>query len=339
MLSLFRALADPSRLRIMLLLQRMELSVSEIALVLDQSQPRVSRHVRILNEAGLAERRKEGSWVFLRPSLYAFGSQTADALAQLLKSQDFAEDALIAQSHADANRLHDVRAQRETQAAEYFAAHARNWDAIRSLYVSEARVETALKSMLGPENLGHLLDIGTGTGRMVELLTPQITQATAVDNSPEMLRCARAKLQHLGPSRLNLVQGDFNALPLEAAAYDTVMLHQVLHYAQNPERVIAEAGRVTASEGCIAIVDFAPHDMEELRTRDAHARLGFSDSQIEKLLVDGGFSLEQSNELTGGKLTVKIWLGRRSRFKLTPHLKARKKLSKDTTPPSKKAAA
>jgi len=338
MLSIFRALADPSRLRIMLLLQQMELAVGEIALVLDQSQPRVSRHVRILDEAGLAERRKEGSWVFLRPSLESHGEGAEDALVRLLGSATSGNDDIALQARADVLRLQDVRAQREADAADYFTAHAENWDAIRSLYVAEAHVEAALTDMLDHENLGHLLDVGTGTGRMVELFAPQITQATAVDNSPEMLRLARAKLQHLDSGQVKLVQGDFNDLPLESGSYDTILLHQVLHYAQNPERVIGETGRVAASEGRIVIVDFAPHDMEELRTKDAHARLGFSDAQIEKLMAGGGFALDQSRELSGGELTVKIWTGVRSRFSLTPHGRsAAKPLS--NKPNSKKAAA
>ncbi len=338
MLSIFRALADPSRLRIMLLLQQMELAVGEIALVLGQSQPRVSRHVRILDEAGLAERRKEGSWVFLRPNLELHGAGAEDAMARLLSSAGAGHDEIALQAREDIARLQDVRAQREVQAAAYFAAHAGNWDAIRSLYVAEAHVEAALTDMLGSESLGHLLDVGTGTGRMVELFAPQIVKATAVDNSPEMLRLARAKLQHLEQGQVKLVQGDFNDLPLESASYDTILLHQVLHYAQNPERVIAETGRVAASEGRIVIVDFAPHDMEELRTKDAHARLGFSDHQIEKLLRGGGFALDQSRELSGGKLTVKIWIGTRSRFSLTPHGRSITQ-SHPNKPTSKKAAA
>ncbi len=338
MLTIFRALADQSRLRIMLLLQQMELAVGELALVLDQSQPRVSRHVRILDEAGLAERRKEGSWVFMRPSFAGHHSGTQDALARLLDSTRQGGDDIAAQSRADIARLQDVRAQREHQAAEYFSIHAENWDALRSLHVAEAHVETALTDILGSENLGHLLDVGTGTGRMVELFAPQITHATAVDNSPEMLRLARAKLQHLASGQVDLVQGDFNDLPLESGSYDTILLHQVLHYAQNPERVLAEAGRVTASEGRIVVVDFAPHDHEELRTRDAHARLGFSNEQIEQLFAGGGFALDHAHELSGGKLTVKIWTGTRSRFSLVPHRRhSARSLSQRTI--SKKAAA
>ena len=339
MLSLFRALADPSRLRIMLLLQQMELSVGEIALVLEQSQPRVSRHVRILDEAGLAERRKEGSWVFLRPSYDARYADITGALARLLRTDNFGDDDIALQSRDDVHRLQDVRAQRAAQAADYFRDHAREWDAIRSLHVAETRVEDALKSVMGSDTLGHLLDVGTGTGRMVELFAEQMTRATAIDNSPEMLRLARAKLQHLGPETVDLVQGDFNALPLESARYDTILLHQVLHYAQNPERVIAETGRVAASGGRIVIVDFAPHDHEELRIRDAHARLGFSDGQIGKLLMQGGFTLDDARELGGGKLTVKIWCGTRSRFTLTPHDKTRNGVVSNLPKSHKKAAA
>ena len=299
----------------------------------------MSRHVRILDEAGLAERRKEGSWVFLRPSPDARNADMTAALARLLRADNFGDDEIALQSREDVYRLQAVRAQRAAQAADYFRDHAREWDAIRSMYVAEARVEDTLRTVMGSDDLGQLLDVGTGTGRMVELFASQMTHATALDNSPEMLRLARAKLQHLGPGKVNLVQGDFNALPFDSARYDTILLHQVLHYAQNPERVIAEAGRVAAPGSRIVIVDFAPHEQEELRTRDAHARLGFSDSQIEKMLEQGGFALDDARELGGGTLTVKIWRGVRGRFPLTPHDRNRGKAVSDSLSSAKKAAA
>lgn len=307
--TLFRALADDSRLRIMLLLQVMELSVGELAQVLDQSQPRVSRHVRILSEAGLAERHKEGSWVFLRPALPRRDHEAARLLDAFLRRDDAVGESLAAQHATDRVQLDAIRSVRDQRAADFFAQHAGEWDAIRSLYLPEAEVEAALAALIGDRPLGRLLDIGTGTGRMIELFGPVADHSTAIDRSPEMLRLARAKLQHLQGGSVDLIQADFYALPLPDGAADTILLHQVLHYAQNPQAVLDEAGRVAAPGAHIAIVDFAAHALEELRERDAHARLGFSDEAMTTLLAHAGFDLAETLSLTGGTLTVKIWLG------------------------------
>ncbi|KPF75834.1 ArsR family transcriptional regulator [Blastomonas sp. AAP25] len=306
---LFKALADDSRLRIMLLLQLMELSVGELAAVLDQSQPRVSRHVRILAEAGLAERHKEGSWVFLRPALPRLNHKAASLLDAFLRHDDAVGPVLSAQHAADRAQLDAIRAIREQRAADFFAQHAGQWDAIRSLHLPEADVEAALADMIRDQPLGRLLDIGTGTGRMIELFANSAEHSTALDRSPEMLRLARAKLQHHATEQVDLVQADFYALPLIDQGFDTILLHQVLHYAQNPQGVIDEAGRVAAPGARIAIVDFAPHALEELRERDAHARLGFGDDQIATMLAGAGIDLIETRSLSGGALTVKIWLG------------------------------
>lgn len=314
--TLFKALADDTRLRIMLLLQVMELSVGELALILEQSQPRVSRHVRILVEAGLAERQKEGSWVFLRPALSSAAAsqrdyaEAAQLLNRFLCQTDIVGEPLASQSASDRSKLTEIRGQREERAAQYFAQHAANWDKMRALYIAEQEIEDALVALLPDNSIGRLLDIGTGTGRMVELLAPRASHSTAIDKSPEMLRFARSKLQHLPPERLELVQGDFNSLPLKGDGYDTIILHQVLHFAQNPGQVICEAARVASPGGQIIIVDFAPHLREELRESDAHARLGFADEQIGDFFNRAGFSFDDSVTLAGGTLTVKIWTGR-----------------------------
>jgi SAM-dependent methyltransferase len=307
-----RALADPTRLRIMRLLAAMELAVGELAQVLGQSQPRVSRHVRILCDAGLAERRKEGSWVFLRSAIGKGRAPPLGAAAAELLAVAESDDAqFAAQCSEDRRHLAAIRAAREASAAAYFARHAAEWDQLRGLHCPDAPVEAALNHALGAENLGALLDVGTGTGRIAQLLAPRASQVTALDNSPEMLRLARARLQDLAAEHLALVQGDFTALPFAEAAFDTVLFHQVLHYAQAPELVLAEAARVTRPGGTIAVVDFAAHDREELRSQHAHARLGFSDEQMLALLASAGFAAAPPIALPGTPLTVKIWTARR----------------------------
>lgn len=304
-LEIFRALADPTRLRIVALLRAMELSVGELAQVLGQSQPRVSRHVKILVDAGLAERRKEGSWVFL-----GFGNP--ERLRPLLNAIDgWSDEGEDHWTLADITRLAAVRADRQAAAEAYFAAHAEQWDAIRSLHVAESEVEAAMRRALDTEDIGRLVDIGTGTGRMLELFGGEAEDSIGIDRSPEMLRLARAKLAAAGLEQADIRQGNMYALALPSGGADTVILHQVLHYAQQPAAAIAEAARLLAPGGRLLIADFAAHQCEELRSQNAHARLGFSDEQIgewfSEARIDGGLF----EQLEGGELTVNLWLGRR----------------------------
>ena len=301
LLDIFRALGDPTRLRIFALLRRMELSVGELAQVLGQSQPRVSRHIRILADAGLTTRRREGSWVFLA---LAEDPRNEPLLAAIEHAAgDWVED--------DAARLAAVRSERTAAAERYFTAHAEQWDAIRSLHVSEQEVEAAMAELLDAQPVGRLVDLGTGTGRMLELFGARADRAMGVDRSPEMLRLARAKLAQIMPSA-ELRQGELTALPLNDGVADTVILHQVLHFVPQPAAALAEAARLLAPGGRMLIVDFASHEREELRTRDAHQRLGFSDAQIGGWLQAVGLRLSEVRELQGGQLTVKLWLGERA---------------------------
>ncbi|WOK35608.1 metalloregulator ArsR/SmtB family transcription factor [Sphingomonas sp. C3-2] len=305
-LEIFRALADPTRLRIFVLLRAMELSVGELAQVLGQSQPRVSRHVKILADAGLAARRKEGSWVFL-----GLGDETD--VAPILGALDIWQKGHVDHwQTADAARLAAVRADRAAAAERYFDQHAEQWDAIRSLYVAETEVEAAMRALLAGRRIGRLVDIGTGTGRMIALFGHEADSALGVDRSPQMLRLARAKLAEAGLGAAELRQGDMYELPLPDGSADTVILHQLLHFAQMPEAAIAEAARLLAEGGRLMIADFASHEREELRTDDAHARLGFADEQIRHWFAEAGLQTEAIEELKGGELTVKLWLGHRS---------------------------
>lgn len=309
--TIIKSLADPTRLRIMRLLAAMELAVGELAQVLEQSQPRVSRHVGILCDAGLAERRREGSWVFLHTPSVAEDNALLDAIIQLLATAEREDAGFARQCLEDRRQLAAIRAAREETAQAYFTRHAGEWDELRQLHSSDAQVEKALVEALADANLGDLLDIGTGTGRIAELLSDGASKVTALDKSLEMLKLARAKLQHLPAGKAELVPGDFTDLPFAEAQFDTVVLHQVLHFAQEPELVLQEAARVTRPGGRIAIVDFAAHNHEELRTRYAHARLGFADSQIKQMLRDAGYTAKAPVALEGGELVVKIWIGQR----------------------------
>ena len=306
------ALADPTRLRIMRLLGEMELAVGELAQVLGQSQPRVSRHVAILCDSGLAERRREGSWVFLRQAVSADSARPlAGAVARLLAAAEEEDGEFAARCAEDRRHLAAIRSVREKGAADYFARHAGEWDRLRAMLSPAAKVEAALLKALGKQPLGRLLDIGTGTGRIAELLAPRADHVVALDRSPEMLRLARARLQQLPAERWELVQGDFAALPLERGSFDTVVFHQVLHYAHEPDYALHEAGRVCRPGGRIAIVDLAAHEREELRKRHAHVRLGFTDEQMLMSLTEAGFAPSLPVALPGKGLTTKIWIASR----------------------------
>lgn len=310
--TLFRALADPTRLRIMRLLGSMELAVGEVAQVLGQSQPRVSRHIGILCDASLAERRREGSWVFLRARSSASDAPPLSAaIAALLIEAEAADPEFARECDQDRRKLAEIRQNCESEAQVYFAEHAHDWDELRRLHSSDEAVEAELAKAIGAAPLGRLLDIGTGTGRMAELFAERAERIVALDKSLAMLRIARAKLQHLPTDRVELVQGDFTSLPFAPASFDTVLFHQVLHFAQNPDAALKEAARVTRPGGRIAIVDFAAHQREELRDRYAHARLGFEDGQMERLLAGAGFDPAPPAALGNGELIVKIWVAHR----------------------------
>lgn len=302
---LFQALADPTRLRILALLREMELSVGELAQVLAQSQPRVSRHIRILTDSGLIERRKEGSWVFLTLGR----AELAQALFALVDEASDSSSARVLAS--DAARLEAIRQDRSEAAARYFAAHAGVWDEIRSLQVAESEVEAAIARALGVRPLGRLVDIGTGTGRMIELFGRRSTDAVGIDKSSEMLRVARVKLA-AADVRASLRQGDMYALPLEDGSAEVVLLHQVLHYAHNPAAAISEAARLLVPGGRLLIIDFALHEREELRERDAHARLGFADDAVVSWLEAAGLQGRVLEHLKGGELTVTLWAGEKA---------------------------
>jgi ArsR family transcriptional regulator len=300
---LFQALADPTRLRIVALLRAMELSVGELAQILGQSQPRVSRHVKILGDAGILDRRKEGSWVFLTLA-------DPDRSGPLMEMIDHWVDPDSARVMADDSaRLEAVRADRAESAARYFASHAEVWDVIRSLHVAESEVERAIDQARSDRPIGRLVDIGTGTGRMIELFAAQATTAIGIDRSSEMLRLARAKLEAVGIGSAGLRQGDMYALPLDDGSADSVILHQVLHYAQSPQAAIGEAARILAPGGRLLVVDFAAHEREELRTSDAHLRLGFADEAMIGWFEAAGLAPDHVEHLAGGELTVTLWRG------------------------------
>ncbi|MCB2066668.1 MAG: metalloregulator ArsR/SmtB family transcription factor [Erythrobacter sp.] len=306
--SILKAMADLTRMRVLRLVQAMELSVGELAQVLGQSQPRVSQHVAKLADAGLVHRHREGSWVFLRP---APASPLNQAAARLLATAENEDPDFAALARADRERLDTIRRAREAEAQAYFAAHAGQWDELRAMLGPSEAVEAAILAALAGHEPGQLADIGTGTGRIAELLASSCDHLVALDKSPDMLRLARARLQRLDTGSVELVQADFSALPFPSATFDTVVFHQVLHYAADLAAPLAEAARVCRPGGRLVIADLAAHAHEELRSRHAHSRLGFAPEAMADALRAAGFEPDEPVACEGGQLVTLVWTARR----------------------------
>ena len=311
-LAALEAAGEPTRLRLLALLAEAELTVSEIVTILGQSQPRVSRHLKLLVEAGLVDRHREGAWAFFRLAEATAVAGLAHAALAALEPGD----ATLA---ADRARLAEVRAARAEAAARYFATHAADWARLRALHVPEARVEAALDEMIGPGPFQALLDLGAGSGRMLELFAPRAGRAVGVDQSPAMLAVARAHLERVGLRGAQLRQGDLYALPVERDGYDVVIIHQVLHYLDDPARALREAARAVRPGGRLFVVDFAPHQHEALREEHAHRRLGFSAEEIAGAMAEAGLDPARHLDVApregeAAKLVVSIWMGRDRRI-------------------------
>ena len=304
LLAALRAVAEPTRLRLVVLCARGELTVSELTQILGQSQPRVSRHLKLLCEAGLLDRFREGSWVFYRLSR----SSPASALARHLVEACGEADPTIA---LDLQRLSAIKQQRADLASAYFRENAAQWHRIRSLYVDEREVEAALVEIVAAADPRDLLDIGTGTGRMLEILAPRVEHALGIDQSREMLSIARVNLERAGLANGRVRRDDMYQLALPDASFDAVVMHQVLHYADRPAAAIAEAARVLRPHGILVLVDFAPHALEFLRDEHAHRRLGFADGEIAEWCRAAGLDPSPPRQLPGDPLTVVIWTARR----------------------------
>ena len=302
LLSALRAAGEPTRLRILAILALGELTVSELTQVLLQSQPRISRHLKLLADAGLIVRYPEGSWVFYRLDESA---QLGDLLAEIIASLPQGDHEL----QRDRERLAEVRAERAARAQAYFAANAAQWDSLRANHIPETAIEERMGELIGGRDIDLLVDLGTGTGRMLEIFGTRASRAVGFDISPDMLTIARAKLDELAAENCQVRQGDCANVPLEDNVADIVILHQVLHFLDDPQRAVNEAARITRPGGCVLIADFGPHEMEDLRNEHAHRRLGFADDEMNHMLRAAGLFAAAGDTLTAQNtpLTVAMW--------------------------------
>ncbi len=302
-----KAIAETTRIRILFALSHGELNVSELTYVLDQSQPRVSRHLKLMVEAGLLTRQKEGNWVLFRLRGEGLSGALARSLVDMLPGKD-------PELAADITRIEAVRRQRQEKARAYFSANAAQWSKLRSLHVDEASVEHTMAQMLGAKTIDTLVDLGTGTGRVLELFGNLAKNFYGIDSSRDMLAIARTNMERANLLHANLRRSDIYALPLTDATADVVTIHQVLHFLDEPQKALLEARRILRPDGRLLIVDFAPHDLEELREQHAHRRLGFSAEQMAGWLAHADLELVRHEILpppwlkSRKGLTVSLWL-------------------------------
>ena len=311
LVNVLKAAGEDTRLRLLALLADGDHSVKDLTEILDQSQPRVSRHLKLLADAGLVQRHAEGAWAYYRLAPDGQGAELARWLTARVDPND-------PDRKRDRARQAEARAEQQAIAADYFAKVADSWDLLKTLHVPEAAVEAAVLAELGGRTVDLLVDLGTGTGRMLEVLSPAYRRGVGVDSSREMLAVARSRLAAAGISHAQVRLGDIGALDPAIGPADVVVIHQVLHYFDDPGRMLAQARRLLKPGGEILIVDFAPHDLEFLRSEHAHRRLGLSREQMKDWAAMAGLDVLAMREFPSDNkdrgLTVCLWhLGDRNR--------------------------
>ncbi|MHA6297627.1 ArsR/SmtB family transcription factor [Devosia sp. CAU 1758] len=310
-----KAAGEDTRLRLLALLADGDHSVKDLTEILDQSQPRVSRHLKLLADAGLVQRHAEGAWAYYRLAPEGQGAELARWLTARVDPND-------PERQRDRARQAEARAEQQALAADYFAKVAKSWDLLKTLHVPEAAVEAAVLAELGGRSVDLLVDLGTGTGRMLEVLAPAYKNGVGIDASREMLAVARSRLVASGLNNAQVRLGDIAALDASIGPADVVVIHQVLHYFDDPGRMLAQARRLLKTGGEILIVDFAPHDLEFLRAEHAHRRLGLSQEQMNGWAAVAGLDVLSMRAFPSDTkdrgLTVCLWhLGDRNRMDQT----------------------
>lgn len=303
--STLKALAHPERLRLLALIAEGDLTVSELTDITELSQPRVTQYIKTLADAGVVERLKEGSWVFsrLRRGEAGVSAVVASTLAALPEDE---------QMRSDRQRLAELRARRAIAAQVFFADVANDRGQLGDEFLPQADIDRLMLDMVGETVRSHV-DLGTGSARVLTLFADRVERGRGLDSSHDMLRLARHRLHEAGAEHLSVRQGDIFDAPLDNGSADLVTLHQVLHYLEEPELAVAEAGRLLEEGGRLLVVDFAEHGREEFRRDFNHRRMGFSDRDMTTAFALAGLAVERVETVSGaGRPDVKLWLGRKS---------------------------
>jgi ArsR family transcriptional regulator len=285
-IDVLRAAGEVTRLRILALLSCGELTAGELSNVLGQSQPRVSRHLKLLVEAGIILRRPEGAWVFVRLSNQ---EPAAGLVKNILATLNDADDVIV----RDKARLKEIKDKREAQAKAHFETISGEWQSLRKLHQPEAAVEKAMLQLVKGRRFDFHIDLGSGFGDLLEAFAKQTKWGEGIDRSRGMLAMARARFDDRNDRHICVRMGDIMALPYQPQTADLVTIHQVLHYLDNPQGAISEAARILKRNGILLIADFAPHEFEELREKFGHLRLGFDAQEIREWCEDAGLQIEK----------------------------------------------
>ena len=296
-----RAAAEPTRLRIIALCGHAELSVTELVMILGQTQPRVSRHLKLLVEGGLLQRNKEGNRAYYRLSTEAEGADLARMLNDLMPGED--------EVHAlDLSRLSSVKADRVRYAESFLDPYSQEIIELRGMWPPDEVIDKCILALLKDRSIQNLLDLGTGAGRILRTIAPFVVKGTGIDNSLEMLSIARARLDQDGIKNCQVRVGDMYRLPFKKNSFDLITINSLLRYAEEPKKVIAEAARVLEKKGALLIVDLAAHDLSELRDEYGHSWLGFSEAEMLEMLSEESLTVARVKHIDGQKLNVCIWL-------------------------------
>jgi len=296
-----RAAAEPTRLRIIALCGHAELSVTELVMILGQTQPRVSRHLKLLVEGGLLQRNKEGNRAYYRLSTEAEGADLARMLNDLIPGED--------EVHAlDLSRLSSVKADRVRYAESFLDPYSQEIIELRGMWPPDEVIDKCILALLKDRSIQNLLDLGTGAGRILRTIAPFVVKGTGIDNSLEMLSIARARLDQDGIKNCQVRAGDMYRLPFKKNSFDLITINSLLRYADEPKKVIAEAARVLEKKGALLIVDLAAHDLSALRDEYGHSWLGFSEAEMVEMLSEENLTVDRVKHIDGQKLSVCIWL-------------------------------
>lgn len=299
MLDTLKALADPTRLRLLSLLAHGEFTVQELTAMLEMGQSRISRHLKILSDAGILHVKRQGTWGY-----YRLGEENP-LFRELWPTLERRAEALP-ERRADREGLARILEERRRRSQEFFDRHARQWDRLVREVLPAADCREALAAAVPASSL--VLEIGVGTGTLLSDLCRKGAQVVGVDHSPAMLEQARARAAAEGLTGVDLRLGEMTHLPLPDAAAEAAVLNMVLHHAPQPALIFGEIARVLRPGGTLVVADLLRHDLEWARERMADQWLGFERDELSPWLAAAGFEMADFQEVEGTGEELKVFI-------------------------------